>query len=186
LHIALFASVLGKTYGWFSPTYKLMSEQWNEVIRQLGSIIARTDKHTREIHLATGGRIDFWSLEKADAGRGRKYHGVIIDEASVVRDLKTKWEQDIRPTLTDYKGQAWILGTPKGHNYFHQLFLKGQQDSKEWISWRLGTIDNPTIPDLEAELADARKELPDAVYNQEYLGVPADDVGNPFGVDAIE
>ncbi len=185
LHIALFAGVLGKTYGWFSPTYKLMSEQWNEVIRQLEPIIQRTDKHTREVYLSTGGRIDFWSLEKADAGRGRKYHGVIIDEASVVRNLKTKWEQDIRPTLTDYKGQAWILGTPKGHNFFHQLFLKGKQNSKEWSSWRLGTIDNPTIPDLENELLDAKKELPEAVYNQEYLGIPADDGGNPFGVDAI-
>ena len=78
-----------------------------------------------------------------------------------------------------------MLGTPKGQNYFHQLFLKGQRGDRDWKSWRLGTIDNPTIPDLEQELADAQKDLPDAVYKQEYLGVPADDGGNPFGVDAI-
>ena len=185
VHIALFAAVAAKTYGWFSPTYKLMSEQWDEITRQLNPVIAKTDKHTREVHLINGGRIDFWSLDKADAGRGRKYHGVIIDEASVVRDLKTKWEQDIRPTLTDYKGKGWILGTPKGHNYFHQMFLRGQKSDEDWISWRLGTKDNPTIPDLETELLDAKKELPEAIFNQEYLGIPADDGGNPFGVDAI-
>ena len=164
LHIALFSGIAGKTYGWFSPTYKLMSEQWTEITRQLAPIVSKTDKHTREVHLINGGRIDFWSLEKPDAGRGRKYHGVIIDEASVVRDLKTKWEQDIRPTLTDYKGKAWILGTPKGHNYFHQMFLRGQKLNDDWISWRLGTKDNPTIPDLEAELLDAKKELPEAIF----------------------
>lgn len=179
------AGIMGKTYAWFAPTYKSMSEQWNDIEASFAPLIRKTDKQNREIYLINGGRFDFWSLEKPDAGRGRKYHGIIIDEASVVRDLKSRWEQDIRPTLTDYKGRAWVLGTPKGQNYFHQLFLKGQRGDRDWKSWRLGTIDNPTIPDLEQELIDAQKDLPDAVYKQEYLGVPADDGGNPFGVDAI-
>jgi hypothetical protein len=185
LHILRMAGIMGKTYGWFAPTYKSMSEQWNDIEASFAPLIRKTDKQNREIYLINGGRFDFWSLEKPDAGRGRKYHGIIIDEASVVRDLKSRWEQDIRPTLTDYKGRAWVLGTPKGQNYFHQLFLKGQRGDRDWKSWRLGTIDNPTIPDLEQELIDAQKDLPDAVYKQEYLGVPADDGGNPFGVDAI-
>lgn len=185
VYILSVAGSMGKRYGWFSPTNKMMSEQWDEVCANLEPIIKKKDSSKLELHLIGGGKLDFWSLEKPDAGRGRAYHGVIIDEASVVRDLKTRWEMAIRQTLTDYKGRAWILGTPKGQNYFHQLFLKGQRGDGEWRSWRLGTIDNPTIPDLEAELRDAQADLPDAVYKQEYLGIPADDGGNPFGMDAI-
>lgn len=184
-YILCMAATFGFPWGWFSPTYKSMSEVWDDAITKLEPLIKSTDKQLREIKFHSGAKIDFWSLEKPDAGRGRKYKGVCIDEGSVVRNLKNKWDADIRPTLTDYKGQAWIFGTPKGQNDFHKLFLKGQQGDKNWKSWRLGTIDNPTIPDLEQELADAKAELPEAIYNQEYLGIPADDGGNPFGLDRI-
>ena len=35
------------------------------------------------------------------------------------------------------------------------------------------------------EIADARADLPEHVFEQEFLGIPADDGGNPFGIDAI-
>ena len=184
-HILCMAALFGFPWGWFSPTYKHMSEVWDKTQSVLGPIISRTDKQLRQVHFHTGARIDFWSLDKADAGRGFKYKGVCIDEASVIRNLNVAWQEDIRPALTDYKGQAWILGTPKGQNFFHQLFLKGQGANTNWKSWRLGTIDNPTIPDLEEELAEAKAELPKAIFDQEYLGIPADDGGNPFGLDRI-
>lgn len=185
IFIAEMTALLGKRCGWFSPTSKIMSEQWDTIERELMPVISKCDRRNQIIHFKTGGLIEFWSLEKPDAGRSRKYHTVVIDEASVVRGLKDRWEMAIRQTLTDYKGRAWILGTPKGQNYFHQLFLKGQRGDDGWKSWRLGTIDNPTIPDLEAELLEAKKDLPEAVYNQEYLGIPADDGGNPFGLAEI-
>lgn len=185
IFIAEMTALHGKRCGWFSPTSKIMSEQWDTIEFELKSVISKCDRRNQIIHFQTGGLIEFWSLEKPDAGRSRKYHTVVIDEASVVRGLKDRWEMAIRQTLTDYKGRAWILGTPKGQNYFHQLFLKGQRGDDGWMSWRLGTIDNPTIPDLEAELLEAKKDLPEAVYNQEYLGIPADDGGNPFGLAEI-
>lgn len=184
-HILCMAALFGFPWGWFSPTYKHMSEVWDKTQTTLSPIIKKTDKQLRQVHFHTGARIDFWSLEKPDAGRGFKYKGICIDEASVVRNLKTAWEQDIRATLGDYKGKAWIFGTPKGQNFFHQLFLKGQKKDKGWNSWRVGSIHNPTIPDFESEIEDARQDLPEAVFNQEYLGIPADDGGNPFGLDRI-
>jgi len=68
------------------------------------------------------------------------------------------WQQTIRPTLTDLSGDAWFLGTPKGHNTFHQLFSKGQQGDIGWASWRLPTVANPHIP--AADVADAERDLP--------------------------
>lgn len=172
----------GLPTAWFAPTYHAMTEVWRDIVRIVKPITKEMSKQEKRVELITGGLIDFWSLDDADAGRGRKYARVVIDEASVVRELQEAWEQSIRPTLTDLKGDAWFLGTPKGRNYFHRLFVKGEQGGA-WRSWRLPTTTNPYISKSEVE--EARLELPEAVFNQEYMGIPADDGGNPFGVKAI-
>jgi len=77
-------------------------------------IAEKVEKQERRIVLITGGTIEFWSLDTADPGRSRKYARVIIDEAGIVRDLEAAWNEAIRPTLTDYRGDAWFLGTPRG------------------------------------------------------------------------
>jgi hypothetical protein len=174
----------GKPAAWFAPTYKLLSEVFDSVESILGPAIESSNKQLKEIKLVTGGCIDFWSLEDHNAGRGRKYASVVVDEAGIVPHLKEVWQQAIRPTLTDYKGEAWLLGTPKGRNFFHECYTKGQDSQQSlWKSWRRGSVDNPLLDPTEIE--DARRELPKAVFDQEYRGIPADDGGNPFGLDAI-
>jgi hypothetical protein len=93
---------------------------------------------------------------------------VIIDEAALVRDLKTKWEQDIRPTLTDLRGDAWFFSTPKGKNYFWELFQRGKDPLERWwYASRIPTYANPVID--PAEVDEAKLSLPYDVYRQEYL-----------------
>ena len=93
-------------------------------------------------------------------------------------------EETIRATLADRQGDAWMLGTPKGRNFFHRCFERGQIGDLGWKSWRLPTTTNPLIRPEEIE--SARSELPKQVFEQEFLGIPADDGGNPFGLDAIQ
>ena len=182
--LACATALSGFPAAWFAPSYPAVSDQWKSVINRLQPVITQCNKVERQIRLSTGGRIDFWSLDNPDSGRGRKYKRIVIDEAGIIRDLKYCWEQTIRPTLTDYQGDAWFLSTPKGRNYFHQLFAKGQAGDPGWKSWRLGTCDNPYM--LAEEIADAKRDLPPHVFDQEYLGIPADDGGNPFGLKAIQ
>jgi hypothetical protein len=183
LNLAIETALSGKPAGWFAPTYKLLLEQYEQTAERLHTIATAASRVDMRVKLVTGGAIDFWSLDNVDAGRGRKYARVIIDEASIVRDLERAWEQAIRPTLTDYRGDAWFLGTPKGRNYFERLFQRGQSGDSDWRSWRLGTGDNPYMP--ADEIAAAKRDLPEAVYRQEYEGIAADDGGNPFGLAAI-
>lgn len=172
---------------WFAPTNKYLREPWETIKKILAPITLHVNSQERRIELITGGVIDFWSLEDQDAGRGKKYKRVVVDEGGMTRNLQVWWTEAGRPTLTDLKGDAWFLGTPKGRQYFHKLFAKGQQGDPGWKSWRFGTADNPYID--RAEIEDARKDYEAAglihIFNQEYLGIPADDGGNPFGIDAI-
>jgi hypothetical protein len=181
--LAIDCALDGKPVGWFAPTYKILADAWREIVAGTEDIRTSKDEQERRIVLLTGGVIECWSLDTPDPARGRKYARVIIDEAGIVRDLEAAWNGAIRPTLTDYRGDAWFFGTPKGHNYFHRLYAKGQQGESDWVSWRFGTVENPVISPAEVDAA--RRDMPPSVFEQEYLGIPADDGGNPFGLAAI-
>ena len=179
------AGLAGKRAGWFAPSYKYASEAWLEITARLGPIIARKNEQEKRLELKTGGVIEVWTLDSKDPARGRKYHLTVIDEAGIVQDLLQLWQQAIRPTLVDYRGEMLMLGTPKGRRHgFIQLFNRGLNPEEEaWQSFRAPTIDNPYIP--EDEIEEARKELPPEVFAQEFEGVPMDDGVNPFGIEKI-
>jgi hypothetical protein len=70
--------------------------------------------------------------------------------------------------LTDYRGAAWFLSTPKGLNYFFQLWQRGQDaQQQDWSSWQMPTVSNPFIDPREVE--SARHDLPELTFKQEYL-----------------
>ena len=167
---------------WFAPTYKDILEVWRDVNITLKPIIVRSNIQERRIELQDGGSIEFWSLENEDAGRGRKYKRVIIDEAAKAPYLQAAWEQAIRPTLTDYKGDAFFLSTPKGRNYFWRLYQKALNGG-EWAAWHYPTVSNPYID--PTEVAAAKQDLPEAIYRQEYMAEFLDNEGSVFrNIDA--
>lgn len=184
IQVAIDVAIDGGEVGWFAPTYRYLADPWRAVEGLLRQAVLKTDRVEKRLELVTGGSLDFWSLDSVDAGRGRRYDRIVIDEAGIVRDLGPAWQETLRATLADRQGDAWFLGTPKGRSFFHRCFERGQIGDGGWRSWRLPTTSNPTIPAEEIEAA--RQELPAVVFEQEFLGVPADDGGNPFGLDAIE
>ena len=167
---------------YFAPTYKLLEGTFKELYSRFMPMI--TKKHDNQfIQIVGGGSIEFWSLENPLAGRSRKYKVAIIDEAAFNRNLWQSWTEAIRPTLTDLKGSAWFMSTPKGKNDFYKLWMRGQTNEPDWMSWQMPTITNPFIDPSEIEAA--RRDLPDLAFKQEYLAEFNDNVANPFGLDYI-
>lgn len=158
----------GKAGAYFAPTYKMMSEFYRSTKTLLAPIIVNVNKQEHRFEFIGGGSLTMWSLDNPDSIRGQKYAWADIDEAAMVRDLENAWNAVIRPTLTDYKGSAAFWSTPKGINFFHQLFTRGQDASfGDWRSFQFPTAANPFIsPD---EIAIAQQELPADVFRQEYL-----------------
>jgi hypothetical protein len=170
--------------GWFAPTYKYLADPMRDIERALAPVTARMDRVEKRLELVTHGVIDFWSLEDVDAGRGRDYDLIVVDEAGFVPNLLEWWRNAARPTLADRKGSALFLGTPKGTGDFHRLFTEAEGDTTGTMrAFRIGTRQNPHIDPDEVEAA--RRTLPPEVFAQEYEGIPAEDGGNPFGLDAI-
>jgi len=173
----------GQSVGWFEPTYKYFIEAWRDLCARLAGVTKHKDDTEKRLELITGGLIEGWTCDTPDPGRGRKYHRVIVNEAGIIRNLLPLWQESIRPTLTDYAGSALFLGTPKGRTHdFSVLYAKAATD-EAWEAFRGPTSENPWIP--KDEILAAQRELPPQVFAQEYEGIPADDGGNPFGLDAI-
>ena len=150
------------------PTYKMVSEVWRDLLRLLRPIITRANSSEMRMEFITGGTLEFWSLENYDSIRGRKYHLITINEAAMFRYLKEAWNEVIRPTLTDYKGRAIFLSTPKGDNFFKELFDRGYNAKMEdWANFRYTSYDNPKLDGSEIDVA--REELPEIEFRQEYL-----------------
>src|ERR1700680_4649365 len=136
----------GKPVAWFAPNYRLMSDVWRELQDTLSPLIARTNQQEWRLELHGGGVVEMWSLDSPDAGRGRAYAVVVVDECAMVPNLEQAWQQTIRPMLTDHLGDAWFLSTPKGMNYFKALYDRGQDPERhEWASWQMPSAANPFI-----------------------------------------
>lgn len=171
----------GYPTAWFAPNSKLFDEVWLEATDRLRPIISRVDKQKSRLEFITGGVLDFWTLHNTDdPGRGRKYGRVFVDEAAIVPSdrFRKQWSEAIRPTLTDYQGAADFGSTPKGAGFYQELFERGQKRERGWRSWRLPTTNNPHI--LEAEVEEARLELPALVFNQEFLAEFVAEFGSIF------
>jgi hypothetical protein len=159
-------TIRGKAIGYFAPSYKLLSEVFVSVRHVLHPLIEVSNQTSGVIRLITGGRADFWSLENKAAGRSRKYDTVIIDEAAFTPNYMLKtWEGAIRPTLLDYRGNAWVFSTPNGvdtDNFFWRIC----NDPKfEFNTFHAPTWKNPYIPADEIEKL--RKSLHPLFFRQE-------------------
>lgn len=162
---------------WAAPTYKMLTENWRAINDLVAPIILRRDSQEKRLELVTGGVIDFWSLDAADAIRGRKYKRFIINEGGYCPNLYETWSAIIRPTLVDVKGDLFVGGTPKGMNGFWMLFQNGASEP-DWRSWQMSSYENPHISKDEIDAMVAM--LPERVVQQEVYANFLDDAGGVF------
>jgi len=155
----------GYPVAYFAPTYKMLMDVWRATNNIVYGITKTKSETEKRIELLSGGVIDFWSLEDPNSIRGRKYKRVVLDEVEVARNLKEGWQNVIRPTLTDMKGDAWFLSTPKfGSTYFKQL---AKLTDPDWMNWTFTTYDNPFLDPTEIDAA--RKQLDESTFRCEFL-----------------
>ena len=97
--------------------------------------------------------------------RGQKFHFIVMDEVSSYKNFWVGWEEVIRPTLTDYKGEVLFIGTPKGMNHFYDLYKTNDEDFE---GFKFTSYDNPHID--AKEIDKAKNQMTADRFAQEYLG----------------
>lgn len=115
------------------------------------------------VELPGGARIRIYGADNPDRLRGIYLDGVVLDEFGDMDP--TIWTQVIRPALSDRKGWAAFIGTPKGKNTFHRLWVEAEGD-EDWTRLMLKASETGLLD--PKELADARKMMTPDEYAQEY------------------
>ena len=135
---------------------------WDYLRRFTGVIPGvRFNESELECGLPNGSRIRLYGADNPDALRGIYLDGVVLDE---VADMKPNvWGEIIRPALSDRIGWAVFIGTPKGQNLFHELFMA----SNDWYKALYRADETGVMP--EAELGAAREAMSENQYRQEFL-----------------
>lgn len=168
-----------KSTSWIvAPIFPQAMISWR-MIKQLmpQELIMETHLTEKYIELINDATIWIKSADNPDNLRGEGISFLVVDEAAMVK--REAWEEALRPALSDKQGKAVFISTPKGHNWFFELWTRGQDPQfPQYKSWKFLTADNPYISPQEIE--EARSTLPELVFRQEYMAEFLDDIGAVF------
>lgn len=154
-----------------APTYQQARDiAWELLKKELRPIVTGINEARLEIKTKTqdGGEslIILRGWEAIETLRGQSLDFIVPDEIALCRNFLLKWQEVIRPTLADRRGEGLFMSTPKGFDDFHTLFNM-QETDPEFKSFHFTTYDNPFIPVDEIEAA--KRTLPEDTFAQEYL-----------------
>lgn len=180
--IVLPVAALGGRAAWIAPTFKNTRALWRMAVRAVGPLRAAglcdVSQTERVITFPRGGQLALYSADNIDAIRGEWFHVVVVDEAPKVAE--EAWTEAIMPTLADVDGDALLIGSPAGKNWFYREWVKGQQAmDHEMASWNGPTSDNPS-PFIRAAFERAKTKVSERSFKQEWLAQFLDDGGAVF------
>lgn len=152
-----------------SMTYSQANKLYKELLNGIkGSGIIQTfNRVENSIILVNGSEIYFKSYQNADAIRGYSNDLLIIDEAAFCDD--EDFQKVFRPTLS-VKGKKCILcSSPRGYNFFYDMYKMGQKENARLYKSYFATYQTCPFSNLD-EIEDAKRSLPDKIFRAEYLG----------------
>ncbi len=153
----------GKRTWWVAPTYAMALEGWKE-IRTLGIDYGCVVKeYEKTLYTPTGGQVTVRSADNPDRLRGAGLDYIVLDECAYIKE--DVWKEVLRPTLTERRGGALFISSPKGYNWFSRLYDDAVK-YKDWARWQLPTSTNPFVPPEELDIA--KREIGSFLYSQEY------------------
>jgi len=152
-------------WGYISPTYKQSKFIAWDLIKQYARVIPGVIFNESELTVKypNGSKLTLYGADYPDSLRGMGFWGVIFDEYS--QQPSNIFSEIIRPALSDHKGYAIWIGTPKGKNEFFRLYEQGLED-ENWVCVLLTVKDTNLIS--EEELNEAKKVMTEDEFNQEF------------------
>ncbi|MCZ4270898.1 hypothetical protein [Maritalea porphyrae] len=153
-------------FAYIAPTYTQAKDVAWSYLKEFTASIPGVEKSESELSVTlphNGARIRLYGAENYDRLRGLYLDGAIIDEAGD-QDPRA-WSEVIRAALSDRKGWATFIGTPKGRNSFYKRFIAANDDPA-WMTLRLRASETGIID--AAELEDAKRNMTPEAYAQEY------------------
>jgi len=167
-------------YGWIAPTYNV-ADRGIEAFRTIADgfiqICGRAPTRIEFTGPVGPVRIWFLSADNPDNIRGFGFQGIVIDEAAMISP--DVWNYVLRPTIAQTLGWAVFVSTPKGRNWFYDLYTRGIDPNEEdYASFTFPSKESPYFPIKEWD--EAKRTLPEDVFRQEYMAEFMEDSAGVF------
>jgi len=124
------------------------------------------------IEFHNGSVLQLKSAERPESLRGSGLDLLIWDEVASTRYAKMIWDEILLPSLSDKMGKAVFIGTPKGYNFFFDLYQYAQHAGEDWHAWQIPTKDSGNYWTLTKDGINELKRLEETMsedaYCQEY------------------
>lgn len=156
-------------YFFVAPTFQQARQIIWEILKDKtrNGLSQNVNESRLEVTLINGSRIFLKGADRADTMRGVSLSGLVMDEFATMKNNEDVWKQVLRPALSDKQGWALFISSPKGRDYFYDLY--NQAKSQEgWESWQKTTLQGGNVP--ESEVLMAQSEMDERSFNQEYNG----------------
>ena len=151
-----------------APSYRQAKQiMWVKIKQVLKDLrwVKRINEAELTIFLKNGSRICLRGADNPDSLRGVGIDFLVLDECADIDE--SAWTTVLRPTLSDTKGSALFCGTPKGMNWFHDLYQRGQDPTEqEYSSFIFTTLDGGFVD--QHEIDQAMRDLDAKTFRQEY------------------
>ena len=151
-----------------APSYRMAkSIVWDQFKSKLKQLrwIEQTNEAELTMRLKSGSKIYLKGAENKDALRGVGLDFLVMDE---FQDLDNElWTAVLRPTLSDKKGKALFLGTPRGVGSFSHDMYSMAQSTDDWEAFTYKTVEGGQVE--ETEIEEAKRDLDTKTFEQEYL-----------------
>lgn len=156
---------------YIAPTYQQARDiAWETLKKEMQGATISVNESRLEIKVRTikneESMITLRGWESIESLRGQSFDMLVIDEVAMMRNFWTSWQEVIRPTLADRKGEVMFISTPKGFNHFYELYNMELTDP-DYKSFHFTTYDNPHID--KDEIEKAKQEITETRFAQEYL-----------------
>jgi PBSX family phage terminase large subunit len=143
---------------------------WNILKKELVGIATNINETRLEITVrnlqGTESFIILKGWESVENLRGQYFDKIILDEVAKYKNFWALWQEVLIPTLTDRRGGADFISTPRGFNHFYDLYNKHLTD-ENWGAFHFTTYDNPHIS--KEEIDSLKAQMTDTRFAQEYL-----------------
>jgi len=152
-------------YYYLAPTYSMAKRTAWDYVKEYTGVLPDVTYHETELRadLPNGARIQLLGCERPDSLRGLYIDGVVLDE--VAQMPPRLWTEVIRPALSDREGFMIAIGTPQGHNSFHQLYDHALHQ-EDWYAETFKASTTNIISELE--LNEARALMPEEIFEAEF------------------
>ncbi|MBQ0113757.1 MAG: terminase family protein [Bacteroidales bacterium] len=161
----------GKIIYYIAPTLDMARDlMWKSWLKKYipDEYIEKKNEQYLELTFKNGSVITCLSADNPDRLAGKTADLMVVDECALIKNGKYFYDL-VQPLLADkyHDGEALYISTPRGYNWFYDVYCDGKSDPIQWDCFEFTTIDGGNV--TQEEIDKQKRRMSPKMFAQEYM-----------------